>query len=266
MRLAVVQTHPEFGRSAANLAAAIAQMESERADLYVLPELCCSGYSFADRAELVSLAEPVDGPAFRGMAAFARNRGCVVCYGFAEAADALYNSAALVGPAGLIGLYRKVHLFARETELFAPGNLGFPVFDLPFGRVGMMICFDWIYPEAARSLALQGAQLILHPSNLVTPYCPDAMVTRCLENRVFTATADRVGTDDRPHEILRFIGTSEIVSPRGTILSRLDDARPGIAVADIDPAEALDKRFTAFNNLLADRREEYYFRTDRNPS
>jgi predicted amidohydrolase len=266
MRIAVVQTHPVFGRTAGNLEAAIGQMESDRADLYVLPELFTSGYSFADRAEAASFAEPAEGPTFRALSAFAHRHECIVCYGFAEAADAIYNSAALVGSAGLIGLYRKIHLFARETELFAPGNLGFPVFDLPFGRVGMMICFDWIYPEAARSLALQGAQLILHPSNLVTPYCPDAMVTRCLENRVFAATADRVGTDDRPHEILRFIGRSEIVSPRGVILNRLNETGAAVASADVDLAEALDKRFSPFNDLLADRREEFYFRTDRNPS
>jgi predicted amidohydrolase len=157
-----------------------------------------------------------------------------------------------------VGLYRKVHLYNRETLFFTPGNLGFPVFDLPFGKVGMMICFDWIYPEGARSLALQGAQLIVHPSNLVLPHCPDAMVTRALENRVFTATADRVGRESRGGVELRYIGMSEIVSPRGAILARLGGEKAGTAVAEIDLALASDKQLNEFNNLATGRRPNQY--------
>jgi predicted amidohydrolase len=264
MRIAVVQTDPEFGRKEENLAAAIGLMDTGDADLYLLPELFATGYHFADPAEAGSLAEPASGRTFLELAGFARRRRCHVCYGFAEKADALYNSAALIGPAGFIGLYRKTHLFALETVIFTRGNLGFPVFDLPFGRVGMMICFDWIYPEAARTLALQGAQVILHPSNLVTPYCPDAMITRCLENRVFSATADRVGTDSRPHGSLTFIGCSQVVTPRGVVLRRLNGTESAMAIVEIHPEEALDKSFNTYNNLLADRREEYYQSTSRN--
>ncbi|MEK9136174.1 MAG: nitrilase-related carbon-nitrogen hydrolase, partial [Bacteroidota bacterium] len=133
-----------------------------------------------------------------------------------------------------------------------------PVFDLPFGKVGMMICFDWIYPESARTLALKGAQLIAHPSNLVMPYCPDAMVTRCLENRVFAATANRVGREDRGGITFTYIGKSEIVSPRGEILKRLSDNEASIAVVEVHLAQALNKRLNEFNDLLKGRREEAY--------
>lgn len=265
MNIAAVQTGPEFGRKEANTAAALELMASVKADLFVLPELFATGYHFADAAEAAGMAEPVDGPTFRALARHARTTGSFICYGFAEASDALYNSAALIGPGGLVGLYRKTHLFSRETVIFTPGNLGFPVFDLPFGRVGIMVCFDWIYPEAARSLALQGAAVILHPSNLVTPYCPDAMITPCLENRIFAVTADRTGTDVRPHGSLTFIGRSQIVTPKGEVLRRLGETETGVAVADIDPALAADKKFNEYNNLLGDRREEWYFRT-RGPS
>ena len=105
----------------------------------------------------------------------------------------IYKSATLIGPDSMLGIYSKVQLFDREKLFFAPGNLGFPVFNLPFGKIGIMICFDWIYPENARSLMIKGAQLIAHPANLVMPHCPDAIVIRCLENSVFTATADRIG-------------------------------------------------------------------------
>ena len=221
MHLAVVQTKPVFGEVETNVRAAVELMQSAPADLYVLPELFNTGYNFIDLDEAEQLAESSTGPTYTAISRFAQQNSCYVVYGFAEKANQLYNSAALLGPSGLIGLYRKVHLFDRENLLFKPGDLGFPVFDLPFGKVGLMICFDWIYPEAARTLALKGAQLIAHPSNLVLPYCPGAMVTRSLENRVFSATADRVGRETRGGFDLCFIGESEIVSPRGEILGRL---------------------------------------------
>jgi predicted amidohydrolase len=260
MHLAIVQTSPEFGDIDSNIRAAIKLMESTQADLYVLPELFNTGYNFADCGEVETLAERTDGLTFQALHAFAQQHSCYIAYGFAERADYLYNSAALVGPSGLIGLYRKVHLFDRETLFFKPGNFGFPVFDLPFGRVGIMICFDWIYPESARSLAIRGAQLIIHPSNLVLPYCPDAMITRCLENRVFAATADRVGRENRGSFDLRFIGTSEVVSPRGAVLARLGTSEPGIVAVSVDLHEAEQKKINQYNDLLADRKPEEYER------
>jgi len=258
MRIAVVQTNPIFGEVSSNIRAALSLIESVEADLYVLPELFNTGYNFIDVEEVGKLSEEVSGFTFQSVREFAAARACFVVYGFAEKADRIYNSAAVVGPDGLLGVYRKVHLFDRENLLFAPGNLGFPVFDLPFGKVGVMVCFDWIYPESARTLAFKGAQLIAHPSNLVLPHCPDAMVTRCLENRVFAATADRIGREDRGGVDLGFIGKSEIVSPSGVILKRLGEEEPGIAVEEVDLSEANNKRINEFNDLLADRRGEQY--------
>ena len=258
MRIAVVQTNPQFGQVEANVRAALTLMETAKADFYVLPELFNTGYNFIDATEVDRLAEPVEGTTHKAIAEFARRNTCYVAYGFAEKSDRIYNSSALVGPQGHIGLFRKVHLFSRETLFFAPGNLGFPVFDLPFGRVGMMICFDWIYPESTRTLALRGAQLIAHPSNLVMPYCPDAMVTRCLENRVFAATANRIGREDRGGVDLSYIGKSEIVSPRGEILKRLPDAAEAMGIVEIHLAQASIKRINEFNDLFAGRRPDQY--------
>ena len=260
MHLAIVQTSPDFGQIDSNIRSAIQLMESTKADLYVLPELFNTGYNFAEKREVEALAERTDGPTFQSLVGFARQRLCYIAYGFAEKADHLYNSAALIGSSGLVGLYRKIHLFDRETLFFQPGNMGFPVFDLPFGKVGMMICFDWIYPESARTLAVRGAQLIIHPSNLVLPYCPDAMITRCLENHVFAATADRVGKENRGLFDLQFIGTSEIVSPRGEILARMGNSEPGIAAVSVDLHEAEQKTINRHNDLLADRKPEQYER------
>lgn len=257
-RVAVVQTNPTFGAVHRNVSTAIEMMGAVDADIYVLPELFNTGYNFIDASEVEKLSEAVSGSTFQAMKAFAKTKSAYVVYGFAETSERVYNSAALVDPDGLVGLYRKVHLFDREMLFFTPGNLGFPVFELPFGRVGMMICFDWIYPESARSLALKGAQLIAHPSNLVLPHCPDAMITRCLENRIFTATADRVGRENRGGNDLHFIGKSEIVSPAGDIMQRLGSEGPDVALAEIDLSLASNKRVTAHNDLLMQRRPDQY--------
>lgn len=258
MIVGVVQTNPEIGAVSSNIEAAFDLMRTARADLYVLPELCTSGYNFLSLDEVAGCAESASGPTCVAMSAFARAHSCHIAYGFPEKAERLFNSAALVGPDGLVGLYRKVHLFDRENLFFAPGDLGFPVFRLPFGTVGIMICFDWIFPESARSLALKGAELIAHPANLVLPYCPDAMVTRCLENRVFAATADRVGRENRGGVDLTFTGMSEIVTTKGQILQRLGATETGIALAECDLSAARSKRVTAFNDLFKDRRPGQY--------
>lgn len=259
MRLAVVQTDPVFGDVEANVSAAEALIGAADADLFVLPELFNTGYNFMDEDEAHRLSEKTDGSTFRRIADIARRKRAYIAYGFAEDSGRVFNSAALVGPVGLVGIYRKIHLYFRENLFFAPGDLGFPVFDLPFGKIGMMICFDWMYPESARTLAMKGAQVIAHPSNLVMPYCPDAMVTRCLENRVFAATANRIGREDRGGVDLRYIGTSEIVSPRGEILHRMSADGAGIAVAEVDPSVAAKKQINEFNDLINGRRPDQYF-------
>jgi predicted amidohydrolase len=259
MKIAIIQTKPIFGEVKINLSDSLTMMESTAADLYVLPELFNTGYNFVDLSEVQALAEKSDGCTFQRMSEFAEKRKCYIVYGFAEKGEMLFNSCALVGPGGLVGIYRKIHLFYREKLFFARGNFGYPVFDLPIGRIGMMICFDWIYPEAARTLALKGAQVIAHPSNLVLSYCPDAMITRCLENKVFAAMVDRVGIENRGNIDLRFIGQSEIVSPKGEILVRLDAEKAGIAVADIDVSLADNKFATENNHLFNDRKPELYF-------
>ena len=258
MRVAVVQTNPIFGEVKNNVQDALAMMESAKADLYILPELFNTGYNFIDQAEVNTFAESADGWTFKMLSECVKEKTCYIVYGFAERADKIYNSSALIGHKGLVGIYRKVHLFDRENIYFAPGNLGFPVFDLPFGKIGMMICFDWLYPESARSLALKGAQLIAHPANLVLPFCPDAMVTRCLENHVFTATANRIGEEKRGDGRLKFIGTSEIVAPNGSILCQLGEHKASIETVEVDLSFADDKIINEHNDLLKDRRVDQY--------
>jgi predicted amidohydrolase len=234
-------------------------MRSVKADLYVLPELFGTGYNFIDIEEVHQLAEIFHGYTHKRMNEFVHDNNCYVVYGFAESnGAAFYNSAAILGSDGTKGLYRKVHLFDREKLFFEPGNLGFQVFDLSCGKIGVMICFDWYFPESARTLALKGAQLIAHPSNLVLPNCPDSMPTRCLENRIFVATADRIGTENRGGNPLTFIGQSQITSPQGKIIHRSPIDKTEIVVKEIDLTMANDKNLNPRNHVFKDRRPEVY--------
>jgi predicted amidohydrolase len=265
MRLGLVQNHPAYGDPAGNLAAverAIEGVPPPGADLWILPELFASGYVFGSRAECLRLAEPVpDGPTCRGLVRLAARSGASIVAGVPErAADgSVFNSAIAIDPrAGVSALYRKIHLFDYEKEWFDPGQLGFIVTDLAGARVGLMICFDWRFPEAARTLALSGAQVIAHPSNLVHPQCQDAMVTRALENRVFIATANRIGTEARAGIELTFTGRSRIVGHDGSVLHEAPIAETATAVVEIDPRLADDKTVTAHNDLFGDRRPGFY--------
>lgn len=260
VRLGVLQFSPRFGAPGANLDRIDAMITaSPRADLWVLPELCTTGYQFRSRAEAKALAEPLDGPSVARLRALARRRRIHLVAGFAERrGERLYNSALVISPVGLLGVYRKTHLFWREKRWFAPGD-ALPLFRTPWGPMGVLICYDWRFPEAARSLALRGAWLIAHPSNLVYPHAPDAMVTRALENRVWIATADRVGAEGRiPGERLRFHGMSQVVDPFGHPLVRLGRRAAGTAVVVADLALSRLKRLNALNHLFRDRRTDLY--------
>ena len=213
-------------------------LETAEADLLVLPELCASGYQFVSNDEVRDLAEPVPaGPTTKRLLELAKRRQMVIVAGLPErAGTSYYNSAVVVGPQGFIGCYRKTHLFSRKRCSSLPGDTGFQVWDIGPARIGVMICFDWYYPEAARTLALKGADIICHPSNLVLPNCPDSMPVRCLENRVFAVTCNRTGSEARQgKERLTYIGNSEVVSPRGAILHRAPRDQEALCVVEIDP-------------------------------
>jgi predicted amidohydrolase len=238
MKVAAVQFNPLFGDIEGNV----------------------TGYTFQSRREAESLAEdPVDSVSIGRMKELARAKNCAVVFGFCERApEGLFNSAAFISPIGETRIYRKLHLFLNEKEWFLPGGERPQVFEFHGCRLGVMICFDWIYPEVARALALQGAHIICHPANLVMPYCQAAMVTRSLENRVFSITANRIGEEVRGgfHNI--FTGGSQIVSPQGDILFRGSENKEEVCVADITYQESEDKAVNSKNNLWSDRRPEYY--------
>ena len=261
MRVGYYQFDPEFGQVDRNLAVVSAALERAEADLIVLPELFASGYQFVSQEEVHRLAEAVpDGPTTAFLIDIAKRRGMHLVAGLPERVGGrCYNSAVVASPSGFVGCYRKTHLFFEETRFFAPGDTGFRVWDIGAAKLGVMVCFDWYYPESARALALQGADIICHPSNLVLPNCPDSMPVRCLENRVFAVTCNRIGREARGgKDPLTYIGQSEIVDPRGTILHRAPRDRDELTILEIDPAKARNKTLNSYNDLLRDRRPEFY--------
>jgi predicted amidohydrolase len=254
-KVGVLQNDPQFLKSKANTETALRLMERQRADLWVLPELFASGYNFKTKAEAAKCAEPVGGPLTRQLVEWTSARGCAVVAGFPEKAGRkLYNSALFVN-GDKVRCYRKTHLFGNEKTFFSPGDSGFFVEPVKGVPVGVMICFDWFFPESMRTLALKGAHLVAHSANLVLPWGPEGMKIRSLENRCFAATSNRVGTERG----LRYIGNSQVTAPNGGLLARIGEEQRAFVV-EIDPDAAGNKKVHPNNDLFKDRRPSFYKR------
>jgi predicted amidohydrolase len=270
VKLACIQMQPSFGDVASNVARSVQLIEqaaSQGANLVVLPELCNSGYVFSNREEAFAVAEEI--PAGRTASAWmecaARHRLHLVAGICERAGNRLYNSAVVIGPQGYIGTFRKVHLWNEEALYFEPGDLGFPVFHTPIGRIGVAICYDGWFPETFRLCALQGADIVCVPTNWV-PIPGQAEGRQAManilamaaahSNSMYIACADRVGVErGQPFE-----GQSLIVSYTGwPVAGPASRDLEEIVVAEIDLGEARRKRnWNAFNQVLRDRRTDVY--------
>ncbi|HUF09539.1 MAG TPA: nitrilase-related carbon-nitrogen hydrolase [Rhodothermales bacterium] len=265
LKIGCYQFEPTLLDREANLRTLEQAFEAVSVDLAVFPELLSSGYFFSSQKDVDSVVEEIpDGPTTARLIELAKLHRCHIAAGLPEVdGDKYFNSSALVGPDGYVGRYRKTHLFYEEKLWFAPGDSGFPVFDVVSSsgvayRLGIMICFDWFFPESARTLAARGADVIAHPSNLVKEWCPRAMPIRALENRVFTATANRIGTESNGKERLTFIGSSLVCGPDGIVRASAARETTEWIFATCDLSEARDKRVTNRNDIFKDRRPESY--------
>lgn len=272
VRVAVAQTAPELGANDRNLAHVVEQIgeaAARDAQLVVFPECALSGYIVDNLDELERLAEPIPGPATqRLVAACARWQVHLVVGILEQGVDAIYNSAILVGPRGLVGRYRKAHLPGLGLDrLVAHGNTPFAVHETPIGRIGMAICYDIRFPEPTRVLALQGADVIAIPTNWpvmdrVAPpsTIPDVLTrARACENRVFLAVADRVGKEHGS----TFLGRSQLVDAYGTVVAEGSARDEEILYADFDLAVAREKDFVYTpgqfeTHWFGDRRTDLY--------
>lgn len=259
MKVATIQMDIRFGDVIYNVNHAIELIGESKSRLIVLPELFNTGYLFDSPEEILSLSEDTTGFTISSLHKIAKEKNCYISGGFAEKeGDKVYNSSFLIGPDGLCGIYRKIHLFRDEKRIFQSGNLPLKLYTIDGFKIGLMICFDWLFPEISRSYALMGADIICHSANLVLPFCPDALITRALENRIFYILSNRIGSEKMGDKILRFIGKSEIVAPDGDVLLRAGADTEGIFEVEIDPLLARDKNITPLNNIFEDRRCDIY--------
>jgi 5-aminopentanamidase len=268
VRVAVHQLAPVIGDLAGNRARALAALDAaadEGARIVVLPELAASGYVFRDAAEARALAEPRDGPTLSGWADRAAAHELVVVGGFAEDGGdgRLYNSAALIDASGVRAVYRKAHLWDRESLVFTPGDDPPAVVDTPHGRIGVMVCYDLEFPEWVRVAAVRGAELLCVPTNWPREARPDgerpmevlrAMVAAST-NRMAVAVCDRCG-DERG---VAWVAGSAIAGPDGWLLAGPpEQPAPTLLTADLDLATARDKALGPRNDALRDRRPSLY--------
>lgn len=260
LRVGFYQFRPEFGQVRKNVLKVVGALETVSADIIVLPELPFTGYYFKDREELFGLAEEVhNSPHISLLHRLCKERDFYLVTGFAEKyKEKLFNSAVLIGPEGVLHTYRKLHLFNEEKNWFDAGDISLQINEVRGARLGLMVCFDWIFPEVVRVLALQGANIICHPSNLVLSYCQHTMISRCIENGIFAITANRYGADNRPQGSLKFTGKSQIVAPKGELIYRAPTQKETVQVREIDIDLADDKYITKRNHIFGDRRTDFY--------
>ncbi|WP_020657895.1 nitrilase family protein [Amycolatopsis benzoatilytica] len=270
---AAVQCDPQVGmenkdKNLARTLELVTEAADRGANLVVLPELVNTGYSFATREEAYAHAEDLSGPTVQAWTALARDRGLHLVGGIAEVDGVrLFDTSVLIGPDGLIGHYRKTHLWNHEKLIFTPGDRGFPVFDTRIGRIGLLICWDIWFPEVARLLAVQGADVVCSTNNWVwtpPPLFDDA--GRCMAsyltmtashvNHLPIVAADRVGEERGA----KFLGCSLITGTNGWPVSEV--AAPEgetIVYAELDlMATRSAAIWNQLNDLPRDRRTDLY--------
>jgi predicted amidohydrolase len=260
MNIAVVQNNPVFGEKYKNISDLLKTMDSVKAELYILPEMAYTGYQVVSKEEAAAIADKIDSDNIMRFVEWSKTHDSAVIFGFPEAAEdgKIYNSSLFVTPEGDRHIYRKSHLFYKEKIFYVPGNTGFFVNDWRGVKIGQAICFDWYFSESFRTLALLGADLIAHCTNIVMPYFQRAAFARAIENKVYIATSNRIGTEERDGEKLTYTGESVIVDPLGNYLVDAPSDTTGVFTAKIDTKLSRNKKLNDFNDVIGDRRTIFY--------
>ncbi len=267
LRVAAVQMDPQLGAVAANLATITARLR-EAADggarLVVFPECALTGYGFASRVEATAFAEPVPGPSTRALIAVCEELDLFVVVGLLERdGDRLFNVATLLGPEGVVGTYRKIHLPFLGVDRFTdPGDRPLAIFEAAGIKLGLHICYDGSFPETGRVLTLLGADILVLATNWPvqsTSTAEHLPACRAIENVVYVMAVDRVGTERG----CEFAGRSSIADPDGNIITLAGPSAPEILYADVAPALARRKRLIRVPGVyeldrIGDRRPAFY--------
>ncbi len=267
IRVAGVQMNVDLGDPSANLRrmkTRLAEAADAGARLVIFPECAITGYCFESREEAMACAQPIPGPAVASIAEACRERDVSAIFGLLERdGDLLFNACAMVGPDGLIGSYRKAHLPALGVDRFTtPGDRDFAVHETAGLRVGMNICYDYSFPEAARILMLKGADLVALPTNWPEGSRKGAQYlinARAHENHFYYFAVNRVG-EERGSE---FIGQSRCADPTGDLIAHADHTEEAVIYAEVDPAWARQKHLVKIPDKhevhrVRDRRPDLY--------
>src|SRR5215469_12175809 len=264
-RVAAIQYEPTFGQKEKNVADLLHLVEGaaqHNARLIVLPEMATTGYCWESREEIAPLVESIPGPTTDRFQQLATRYDCYITVSLAEvdpATDVYYNSLALLGPAGLIGTYRKIHSYISEPRWARDGDLNMPVWDTPLGQLSGLICQDASFFEAARIPALNKADVLLFPPNWLEEKCPSSWwMARAFENGVYFIAADRYGSERG----VQFSGGSCVIDPDGTIQDYLDSG-DGIVYGEVDLNRTRNKSWGSSQgeiagDRLADRQPDKY--------
>ncbi len=268
IKMAAVQMDPKLMNPKENLEgilSAVKKAADNQSNLIVFPECSLTGYIFHSRQEALPFAETIPGPSTEKLASLCRDVKVYVIVGLLEKEDdRLFNAAALVGPQGLIGKYRKNHLPFLGVDRFVDrGDKPFEVHQTPIGNIGLHICYDIVFPESSRIMTLLGADILALPTNfpqnrgeIVSTYIVSA---RAIENRVHVVSADRVGSE-RGHS---FAGLSKIVNASGSILGLASPDKEEIIYGEVSLDSARQKHVTVIPgeyevDYIQDRRPEIY--------
>ena len=257
LKVAQIQFDPQVGRPGKNFKKVVELLkQTAGAELVILPELANSGYNFTDRSQALLLADAVEKSSYVEMLReHSRKNGQVIVSGFLEKeGEELFNTSLLLMPDGRIEKYRKIHLFMNEKQIFSRGNLGLPVFKMEGYKLGMLICFDYLFPEVWRIMALRGADVMAHPSNLVTYKAFKVVPAQAVINRFFIFTTNRIGAE----RDISFSGRTFAVDPEGDVIAEVSAAGEEVLFTEINPLKARDKMLTPKNHVLNDRFPELY--------
>jgi predicted amidohydrolase len=247
IRVAAVQMDVALMKPEENLVAieqALEEASGKGARLVVFPECAVTGYCFESLEEAFPLGESIPGPSTERIGSCCSRLDVHAVFGLLERVeDRLYNACVLVGPGGLVGSYRKIHLpFLGIDRFVTPGDRPFEVHEAAGLRIGMNICYDGSFPESSRVMALGGADVVVLPTNWppgAECFAAHVINTRAMENGIYYIAADRIGEERG----FRFIGGSRICDPNGRTIDTADHTDPAILYADIDPERARNKRY-----------------------
>jgi predicted amidohydrolase len=258
LNIAQIQFSPRLGDIDLNCLKAESFInQCTQSKLIILPELADTGYNFIDKNHALEVGRTLgDNPFIEMLKRQSKKLGLSIVSGFCERTNSkLYNSSILVSKGKVIEKYKKIHLFMNEKDIFDEGKGGLNVIEIDGYKIGMQICFDYLFPEPWRILAEKKVDIIAHPSNLVTFNAFKLIPALCIMNKIFIATTNRVGKERG----LSFSGRSFVCDPNGKLINEARDKAEKIIFTSIRIDESRNKMITERNHVFKDRRKENYY-------